>query len=40
MVMDLDARASCGYVMNKMAGTSKVDMRAANLGMALYASLA
>jgi CubicO group peptidase (beta-lactamase class C family) len=40
MVMDLDARASWGYVMNKMAGTSKVDMRAANLGMALYASLA
>lgn len=39
MVMDLDARCSWGYAMNKMAA-GLGDMRGANLGMALYASLA
>lgn len=40
MVMDLDARCSSGYAMNKMAGAGTPDMRGANLGQALYASLA
>jgi CubicO group peptidase (beta-lactamase class C family) len=39
MVMDLDARCSWGYAMNKMAAGLE-DMRGANMAQALYASLA
>ncbi len=39
MIMDLDARLSWGYVMNKMAAGLE-DMRGAGIAQALYASLA
>jgi CubicO group peptidase (beta-lactamase class C family) len=39
MAMDLDARCSWGYAMNKMA-TSTPDMRAGNMAQELYKSLA
>lgn len=38
MVMDLDARCSYGYAMNKMAAGLE-DMRGANMAQAVYASL-
>jgi len=40
VVMDLDARLSWSYVMNKMAATSVTDMRGWGMAQALYASLA
>jgi len=40
VIMDLDARLSWGYAMNKMAGTDAPDMRAAIMAQALYQSLA
>jgi len=40
IVVDLDARLSWSYVMNKMAGAGEVDMRSAGMAQALYASLA
>jgi CubicO group peptidase (beta-lactamase class C family) len=39
MLMDLDAKISFSYVMNKMAANVLGDIRAASLVMALYASL-
>jgi CubicO group peptidase (beta-lactamase class C family) len=39
MVMDLDARLSWGYVMNKMGNTTMGDPRSAGIAQALYAVL-
>jgi CubicO group peptidase (beta-lactamase class C family) len=39
IVMDLDAKVSMAYVMNKMASTTTGDTRVAGPIMALYASL-
>jgi len=39
-LVDLDARLSWAYVMNKMGGGGAVDMRGPGIAMALYASLA
>jgi len=39
-LIDLDARLSWAYVMNKMGAGGAVDMRGPGIAMALYASLA
>jgi CubicO group peptidase (beta-lactamase class C family) len=39
-VVDLDARMTFAYVMNKMAESTTGDLRAANILAALYAALA
>ena len=39
VIIDMDARTSFGYVMNKMAGTTTGDMRALGLAMAMWTSL-
>ena len=38
-VIDMDARTSFGYAMNKMAGTTTGDMRALSLAMAMWSAL-
>ena len=38
-VADLDARLSWGYAMNKMAGSSAIDVRTLGMAQALYAAL-
>jgi CubicO group peptidase (beta-lactamase class C family) len=39
VIIDMDARTSFGYAMNKMAGTTTGDMRALGLAMAMWTSL-
>ena len=39
VIIDMDARTTFGYVMNKMAGTTTGDMRAFGLAMAMWAAL-
>jgi CubicO group peptidase (beta-lactamase class C family) len=36
VIIDMDARTTFGYVMNKMAGTTQGDMRALGLAMAMW----
>ncbi len=38
-IIDMDARTSFGYAMNKMAGTTTGDMRAFGLAMAMWGAL-
>jgi CubicO group peptidase (beta-lactamase class C family) len=38
-IIDMDARTSFGYAMNKMAGTTTGDMRALGLAMAMWGAL-
>ena len=38
-IIDMDARASFGYAMNRMAGTTTGDMRAFGLSMAMWGAL-
>ena len=40
VIIDMDARTTFGYVMNKMAGTTTGDMRALGLAMAMWQALA
>jgi hypothetical protein len=40
VIMDLDARLSLAYVMNKMAPDMIGDIRSVRLGQAVYESLA
>lgn len=39
VIIDMDARTTFGYVMNKMAGTTTGDMRALGLAMAMWGAL-
>lgn len=39
VIIDMDARTTFGYAMNKMAGTTTGDMRALGLAMAMWAAL-
>ena len=39
VIIDMDARTTFGYVMNKMAGTTTGDMRAFGLAMAMWSAL-
>jgi len=39
VIIDMDARTSFGYAMNKMAGTTTGDMRAFGLAMAMWGAL-
>lgn len=39
VIIDMDARTTFGYAMNKMAGTTTGDMRALGLAMAMWTSL-
>ena len=39
VIIDMDARTTFGYAMNKMAGTTTGDMRAFGLAMAMWAAL-
>lgn len=39
VIIDMDARTTFGYAMNKMAGTTTGDMRAFSLGIAMWQSL-
>ncbi len=39
VIIDMDARTTISYVMNKMAGTTTGDVRAFNLAMAMWESL-
>ena len=39
VIIDMDARTTFGYVMNKMAGTTTGDMRAFGLAMAMWEAL-
>jgi CubicO group peptidase (beta-lactamase class C family) len=38
-IIDMDARTTFGYAMNKMAGTTVGDMRAFGLAMAMWEAL-
>jgi len=38
-IIDMDARTTFGYAMNKMAGTTTGDMRAFGLAMAMWQAL-
>ena len=40
VIIDMDARTTFGYAMNKMAGTTTGDTRAYGLAMAMWAALA
>lgn len=39
IIIDMDARTTFGYVMNKMAGTTQGDMRALGLAMAMWTAM-
>jgi len=39
IIIDMDARTTFGYVMNKMAGTTQGDMRALGLSMAMWTAM-
>ena len=39
VIIDMDARTTFGYAMNRMAGTTTGDMRAFSLGMAMWQAL-
>ena len=39
VIIDMDARTTFGYVMNKMAGTTQGDMRALGLAMAMWTAM-
>jgi len=39
-IIDMDARMSIGYAMNKMAGTTTGDTRALGMAMAMWQGLA
>lgn len=39
IIIDMDARTTFGYVMNKMAGTTQGDMRAMGLAMAMWTAM-
>ena len=40
VIIDMEARTTLSYVMNKMAGTTTGDMRGFSLAMAFWAALA
>ena len=40
VIIDMDARTTLSYVMNKMAGTTTGDMRGFSLAMAFWETLA
>jgi hypothetical protein len=39
VIIDMDARTTFGYAMNKMAGTTTGDLRALGLSMAMWTAL-
>ena len=39
IIIDMDARTTFAYAMNKMAGTTQGDMRAFGLAMAMWAAM-